>query len=121
MSDLELELLPVLAGRRALVGWMLAAFLLTFLITRAITHAIRAGRGPFRDTSVNGVHVHHQVYGIFLLLGTGTAEFTRRNATGSRPDTPRRVVEGAADDIRTGWVIAPDGLVARGAPGRGQE
>jgi hypothetical protein len=81
LSDFDLELLPVLAGRRALVGWMLAAFLLTFLITRAITHAIRAGRGPFRDASVAGVHVHHQVYGIFLLLGTGTAEFTYRPGT----------------------------------------
>jgi hypothetical protein len=78
LSDLELELLPVLAGRRALVGWMLTAFLVTFLVTRLITRAIRAGRGPFRNTSVGGVHVHHQVYGIFLLLGTGTAEFTYR-------------------------------------------
>ena len=30
-------------------------------------------------------------------------------------------VEGAADDTRRGWVIRPDGLVVRGAPGRGQE
>lgn len=78
MAGFDVELLPVLAGRRALVGWVLAAFLLTFLLTRAITRAIRAGRGPFRDTSVGGVHVHHQVYGIFLLLGTGIAEFTYR-------------------------------------------
>jgi hypothetical protein len=28
--------------------------------------------------AVGGVHVHHQVYGIFLMLGTGTAEFTYR-------------------------------------------
>lgn len=78
MAGFDVELVPVLAGRRALVGWVLAAFLLTFLLTRAITRAIRAGRGPFRDTSVGGVHVHHQVYGIFLLLGTGIAEFTYR-------------------------------------------
>lgn len=76
MGDLEFELVPVIAGRRALLGWMLVAFLVTFLVTRAVTHAIRSGRGPFRDTSVGGVHVHHQVYGIFLLLGTGTAQFT---------------------------------------------
>jgi hypothetical protein len=63
-----------------LVGWMLAAFLLTFLATRAITRAIRQGRGPFRDASLGGVHVHHEVYGIFLLLGSGTAEFTYRPA-----------------------------------------
>lgn len=80
MSGIELELLPELTRRRVLVAWMLGAFLLTFLVTRAITTAIRRGRGPFRNASMGGVHVHHQVYGIFLLLGTGTAEFTYRPA-----------------------------------------
>jgi hypothetical protein len=72
------ELVPLLSGRRALTSWMVAAFLITFLVTRFVTHAIREGRGPFRNASVGGVHVHHEVYGIFLLLGTGTAEFTYR-------------------------------------------
>jgi hypothetical protein len=75
---LEPELLPVVSGRRELVAWMVLAFLVTFLATRFITHAIRSGRGPFRDASVGGVHVHHEVYGIFLLLGSGTAEFAYR-------------------------------------------
>jgi hypothetical protein len=66
------------APNRLLVAWMLAAFVFTFLITRLITRLIRSGRGPFRDTTVGGVHIHHQVYGIFLLLGTGTAEFAYR-------------------------------------------
>ena len=74
----EPEVLPVLTGRRELVAWMVLGFLVTFLVTRFITHAIRSGRGPFRDGSVGGVHVHHEVYGIFLLLGTGTAEFAYR-------------------------------------------
>lgn len=65
-------------GIRLLPLWMLAAFLVTFVATRLITRAIRLGRGPFRDTSIGGVHVHHQVYGIFLLLVVGTAEFTWR-------------------------------------------
>ena len=73
---LDPELLPILGGRRELVAWMVLAFLTTFLVTRFVTHAIRAGRGPFRDASVGGVHLHHEVYGIFLLLGAGTAEFT---------------------------------------------
>jgi hypothetical protein len=76
--SLELELVPVLTGRRIVVAWMLGAFLLTFLATRFITRAIRTGRGPFRDASVGGVHVHHEVYGIFLLLGTGLVELTYR-------------------------------------------
>jgi hypothetical protein len=78
VSGLELDLVPQLTRRHVLVGWMLGAFLLTFLVTRVITRAIRNGRGPFRNASMGGVHVHHQVYGIFLLLGAGTAEFTYR-------------------------------------------
>jgi hypothetical protein len=51
--------------------WMLVSFLLTFVVVRGITHAIRAGRGPFRDVSVGGAHLHHLVPGIFLILVTG--------------------------------------------------
>jgi hypothetical protein len=46
-----------------------AAFVVTFLSTRAITRMIRAGVGPFRDNvSAGGTHVHHAVYGIVLLI-----------------------------------------------------
>ncbi|SFL14269.1 hypothetical protein [Geodermatophilus ruber] len=76
--DVDLEFVPPLDGRRLAVAWMLGAFLTTFLTTRFVTRAIRTGRGPFRDASVGGVHLHHEVYGIFLMLGTGTAEFTYR-------------------------------------------
>jgi hypothetical protein len=72
------EILPSLSGRRELVAWMVLAFLTTFLLTRFITHAIRSGTGPFHDASLGGVHLHHEVYGIFLLLGAGTLEFTYR-------------------------------------------
>ncbi|MEJ2870116.1 hypothetical protein WCD74_20270 [Actinomycetospora sp. OC33-EN08] len=58
--------------------WMLGAFLVVFLVTRGITRLIRAGRGPFRDTSVGGVHVHHLVYGIALMLLAGAGEFVYR-------------------------------------------
>ncbi len=49
-----------------------AAFIVTFLSTRIITRLIRAGIGPFRNNvSSSGVHVHHAVPGIILLiLGT---------------------------------------------------
>ena len=76
------ELMPAVTGRRELVAWLVVGFLATFLVTRLVTHAIRSGRGPFRDASVGGVHVHHEVYGIFLLLGTGTAEFAYRPGGG---------------------------------------
>jgi hypothetical protein len=57
---------------------MLVAFVVTFAITRVVTNLIRRGRGPFRDMSVGGVHIHHQVWGIFLLLGIGTIELAYR-------------------------------------------
>jgi hypothetical protein len=82
VSDTVVVFLPDLTRRHVLVGWMLGAFLLTFLVTRAVTHAIRRGRGPFRNAQLGGVHIHHQVYGIFLLLAVGTLEFTYR------PDEP---------------------------------
>jgi hypothetical protein len=47
------------------------AFFVTFALTRAITHAIRAGRGPFHDVETSGGHLHHLVWGILLLLGIG--------------------------------------------------
>ena len=78
MKDVDLVSLP--GNDRGIVGWMLVAFLVTFIVTRLITKMIRSGRGPFRDTSMGGVHVHHQVYGIFLMLVAATAEFTYRPA-----------------------------------------
>src|SRR3954451_25241382 len=50
---------------------VLASFLVTFLIVRLITHAIRADRGPLRNVSVGGRHIHHLVPGILLLIVTG--------------------------------------------------
>lgn len=47
------------------------AFFLTVAVVRLLTHAIRAGRGPFRNISVNGLHVHHMVWGISGLLVLG--------------------------------------------------
>lgn len=46
----------------------LASFVLTFLVTRVITRLIRAGRGPFRNLSPGGVHVHHVVPGVVLMV-----------------------------------------------------
>ncbi|MGH3490310.1 MAG: hypothetical protein ACRDP8_20675 [Actinopolymorphaceae bacterium] len=57
---------------------MLAAFLVTFVLTRLITRLIRAGRGPFRNAEIGDVHIHHDVYGIFLMMGAGAAEFVYR-------------------------------------------
>jgi hypothetical protein len=58
-----------------------ASFVAVFLGTRTITRLIRAGRGPFHDIeSSEGVHVHHAVPGLFLLL---TGAFVALGASGS--------------------------------------
>ncbi len=46
-------------------------FFLTFATVRSLTHAIRAGRGPFHNIEVGGYHIHHLVWGILLLLLVG--------------------------------------------------
>lgn len=73
-------------GRAAAV-WALLGFLIAFAVTRGITRRIRARQqqpdpdeGPGRggglaDIYIGGVHVHHQVWGIVLVLLCGLLEF----------------------------------------------
>ncbi|MET7346067.1 hypothetical protein ACIOEZ_14570 [Streptomyces sp. NPDC087866] len=49
----------------------LTAFVLTFAITRSITRMIRAGKGPFRNITPGGVHIHHVVPGVVLSVVGG--------------------------------------------------
>jgi len=83
---------------RAPAVWLLIGFLITFAVTRSITRRIhaRAGAQPgqpgskpgdadrsapgdqrsgLADIYVGGVHIHHQVFGILLVLATGLLEF----------------------------------------------
>ena len=52
---------------------LLGGFLGSFALVRLSTWAIRDGRGPFRNVSVGGRHIHHFVPGILLAFGSGTA------------------------------------------------
>ncbi|MEU1695152.1 hypothetical protein ABZ590_27940 [Streptomyces hirsutus] len=49
----------------------LAAFVLTFVITRTVTRLIRAGRGPFGNVKAGGLHIHHVVPGVILTVVGG--------------------------------------------------
>ncbi|MFF0360776.1 hypothetical protein [Streptomyces fungicidicus] len=49
----------------------LAAFVLTFLVTRAITRLIRAGKGPFGNVTSGELHIHHVVPGVVLTVVGG--------------------------------------------------
>ncbi|MEU8823717.1 hypothetical protein [Streptomyces sp. NPDC048636] len=46
----------------------LASFILSFVVVRTITRMIRAGRGPFRNISPGGLHIHHVVPGVVLTV-----------------------------------------------------
>ena len=62
------------------------SFFGTFAATRGITHAIRRGAGPFRNLSAGGVHLHHLVFGIAGLLGTGYVSLLRSGSGRSGDD-----------------------------------
>jgi hypothetical protein len=58
----------IAAGKLPLMLCFLA-FVVTFALTRTITRMIRDGRGPFRNqVTAGGLHVHHAVPGIILLI-----------------------------------------------------
>ncbi|MBW5485425.1 hypothetical protein [Streptomyces bambusae] len=49
----------------------LVSFVLSFLVTRTITRLIRAGKGPFKNITPGGLHVHHVVPGVVLVIVGG--------------------------------------------------
>jgi hypothetical protein len=54
--------------------WMFVAILVTFLATRFVTRMIRNGRGGgagLGNVQLGGNHIHHQVFGILIIIGTG--------------------------------------------------
>lgn len=59
------------AQERRLIGAV--SFATTFALMRTITHAIRDGKGPFRNITPGGRHIHHMTFGICGLIGVGLA------------------------------------------------
>jgi hypothetical protein len=54
--------------------WMFLGILITFLVTRTVTRLIRSGAGAragLGNVRIAGNHVHHQVFGILIIIGTG--------------------------------------------------
>jgi hypothetical protein len=50
------------------------AILVTFLVARIVTRLIRSGNGSgagLGNVSIGGNHIHHQVFGILIIIGTG--------------------------------------------------
>jgi hypothetical protein len=82
-----------------------AAFIITFLTTRAITRAIRAGHGPFHNISEGGTHVHHAVPGIILLVAGAFL------AVDSASHTATAIIAAAAVGIGTSLVLDEFALI----------
>ena len=58
-------------------GAAAVGFGVTFGAVRALTYTIHVGVGPFHNVSAGGTHIHHMVWGIFLLLAVGYVRFLR--------------------------------------------
>lgn len=53
----------------ALISWL--AFSTMFAIVRTITYSIKKGRGPIRNLSLGGTHLHHYLWGILTISAVG--------------------------------------------------
>jgi hypothetical protein len=69
--------------RSALLSWL--AFTGTFTAVRGVTYSIREGRGPFRNLSLGGEHLHHYMWGIGMLAGIGAIAVRGEDRTRRHP------------------------------------
>ncbi|SNQ51295.1 membrane hypothetical protein [Frankia canadensis] len=91
-------------GKEALLLCLLA-FMVTFLSTRTIVRLIRAGRGPFRNVSAGGMHIHHVVPGTILLITGGLL------AIGAPPHAPWRDIAGVVVGVGAALVLDEFALI----------
>jgi hypothetical protein len=63
------------------------SFFLTFLAVRLLVASIQHHIGPFQYVTMGGRHIHHLVWGIFILLGVGLGYL---NEVGAR-NTPASI------------------------------
>ncbi|MFN2581546.1 MAG: hypothetical protein ABR498_02250, partial [Candidatus Dormibacteria bacterium] len=69
-------MIPIIPSNRIPLLFLFLALIITFVTTRLVTARIRSGEGDLHNWSIGGVHVHHQVFGIVIMLITGCLEFT---------------------------------------------
>ena len=60
------------------MAWL--SFTITFALARLVTGVIKLGDGSSGNLSVGGVHLHHYVWGILLVIGTAAFGLVDRNA-----------------------------------------
>ncbi len=93
------------AGKLPLVLGFIA-FIVTFVVTRAIVRMIRAGKGPFKNNvSDSGMHIHHVVPGVLILIIGGFV------AAGAHASEPWASIGGVLVGIGAGLVLDEFALI----------
>ena len=67
--------MPIILSNRTPLLCLWLALIVTFAITRVVTARIRKGATGLRNWSVGGIHVHHQVFGILIMIVAGGLQF----------------------------------------------
>lgn len=67
--------------QNALISWL--AFTGTFGLVRTITYSIKDGKGPLKNLSLGGTHLHHYLWGILTVSAVG-GTVLRGDAPGQR-------------------------------------
>ena len=67
--------MPIILSNRTPLLFLWLALIATFAITRLVTARIRKGSTGLRNWSVGGIHVHHQVFGILMMITAGGLQF----------------------------------------------
>ena len=72
--------MPIILSSRTPLLFLWLALIATFAITRLVTARIRKGSTGLRNWSIGGVHVHHQVFGILIMIVAGSLQFAYATA-----------------------------------------
>jgi hypothetical protein len=98
----DFDLVPEIPASRIPLMWCLIAFLVTFLITRTIVRYIRANADSDapkkwwqpRNIGSGGVHIHHVVIGVVLVMVSGVTMVTLAVNGGVREFTAAAILFG---------------------------
>lgn len=67
--------MSIIPGDRIPLLCLWLALIVTFATTRVVTARIRKGSTGLHNWSVGGIHVHHQVFGILIMIVAGGLQF----------------------------------------------
>lgn len=94
-------------ARRELLFVSGVSFFVSFGLTRGVTQAIQRKVGPFRNVKVRGLHLHHHLWGVLMLIGSGHAWL---HLASMRRRDDRRLLRLATVAYATGSALTMDEL-----------